>query len=160
MNPDHKHIAPLIVVTFMLALSGCMTSKERYFELSVNTGKLQGKALSQSNNIAAFIGIPYALPPIGNQRWTSPQAAKNWTGTLKAQNQPPACMQQVTDPGKSSYTALSQSEDCLYLNVFAPADALQTKKRLPVLFMVHGGGRARSASSRIKADITALNRRG
>jgi len=163
LDLDHKlskHIAPLIVVAFILALGGCVTPKEPFFELTVSTGKLQGKALSQSTDIAAFLGIPYALPPIGNQRWTSPQPAKNWTGTLKAQNQPPACIQQITDPGKSSYNALSQSEDCLYLNVFAPVDAFQTKKRLPVLFMIHGGGRARSATSRIKADIAALNQRG
>jgi len=100
------------------------------------------------------------LPPVGSQRWTSPQAAENWAGIFKAQKQPPACIQQITTPSKSTYNALTQSEDCLYLNVFTPADALHSTKRLPVLFMIHGGGRARSATSRIKADIAALNRRG
>jgi len=155
-----KTLTPLMMLSLMIALGGCITSKDRSFQLTIATGKLQGHTLSQSDDVAAFVGIPYALPPVGSQRWTSPQAAKNWSGTLNAQSQPPACIQQITDPSKSSYTALSQSEDCLYLNVFTPADALQSSKRLPVLFMIHGGGRARSATSRIKADIAALNRRG
>jgi len=155
-----KILTPLMMLPLMVVLGGCITAKDQPFQLTISTGKLQGHTLSQSDDVVAFVGVPYALPPVGNQRWTSPQAPKNWSGTLKAQNQPPACMQQITDPGKSSYTALSQSEDCLYLNVFTPADALQTNKRLPVLFMIHGGGRARSAASRIKADIAALNRRG
>jgi len=156
-----KTLTALMMLTLMVTLAGCTTVKEPPFQLTISTGKLQGQPLSQSSDdVAAFVGIPYALPPVGSQRWRSPRAAKNWTGTFKAQSQPPACIQQITSPNKSAYNALSQSEDCLYLNVFTPADALHSSKRLPVLFMIHGGGRARSATSRIKADIAALNRRG
>jgi len=152
----------LLTLIFAVTISGCDTAKDNPFELTISSGKLQGKAHTPSNDVAAFIGIPYAQPPVGAQRWAAPQTAKNWAGTLNADSQPPACPQQIIPAGNSAYSALSQSEDCLYLNVYAPTDALNhdIKTPLPVLVMIHGGGRARSATSRIRADIAALNRQG
>jgi len=74
-------------------------------------------------------------------------------------------MQQITRAELSRNPAhpyITQSEDCLYLNVYAPKLALdpELKKTLPVLVLIHGGGRTRGAASRIAADIAALNQRG
>jgi len=130
--------------------------------LKISTGTLQGQVLADDNNVMAFKGIPFAQPPIGAARWKAPQPVKPWTEIHNATEPPPACMQQITTSSSASYRNLPQSEDCLYLNVFTPIQALNRNNAnpLPVLFMIHGGGRTRSAASRIRADIAALNRQG
>jgi para-nitrobenzyl esterase len=101
-------------------------------------GKVRGvKAAAHTD---AFWGIPYAQPPIGLRRWEPPRAARPWNGTRDATKPGPKCIQMgtpmfgspavdydqvtaymgvaATDPGN-----VAQSEDCLTLNVFAPAVA-------------------------------------
>lgn len=68
-------------------------------------------------SIRAFMGIPYAEPPVGNLRFRAPVKVKPWQGILKAQTEPPACLQ--VDPFERSKMVEGQ-EDCLYLNVYTP----------------------------------------
>jgi len=154
----------LLACTFIPTLTGCTAPKteEDHTELTISAGKLRGAMLADNHDVITFKGIPYAKPPIGALRWASPQPAKPWSGILDATDNPLACMQQITPEIAPTYGAIPQSEDCLYLNVFAPAQALKNKaqKPLPVLFLIHGGGRARSSASRIQADIAEFNRQG
>ena len=90
----------------------------------------------------AWLGLPYAAPPVGALRWRAPQPATPWEGERMALRHPPACPQFSGlggEPGE-----LQGSEDCLYLNIFAPAfapEALpQGEARLPVMLWIHGGG--------------------
>lgn len=78
---------------------------------------------SDRKAVAQFLGVPYARPPIGSLRFEAAQPA-DWTGTWDATKPRPSCVQ----PGDVESSA--SSEDCLYLNVFAPA---ALRGRVPVL---------------------------
>jgi para-nitrobenzyl esterase len=79
-----------------------------------------------------YLGIPYAAPPVGALRWQPPHPAASWRGIRAATSFAPHCPQPA-----SPFGVASTSEDCLYLNVFAPADA--RARDLPVMVWIHGG---------------------
>lgn len=86
-----------------------------------------------------FLGIPYAAPPVGDLRWQPPKPRASWTQTLKATKFGNTCPQ-ITLLGVFA-GPVSLTEDCLYLNVFAPqAKSSANAKKLPVLVWIHGGG--------------------
>ena len=92
----------------------------------------EGKVAGIANaGTVAFLGIPYAQPPLGDLRWAPPQAPAAHPETLQATAFGSACLQ---GPGAVS----SSSEDCLYLNVWKPAGTRPGDK-LPVIFYIHGG---------------------
>ncbi len=93
------------------------------------TGLVQGKA---AGPVSESLGIPYAAPPVGALRWQPPQPAAPWHGIREATSFAPHCAQ----PG-SPFGVASTSEDCLYLNVYAPAGA--RGRNLPVMVWIHGG---------------------
>ncbi len=84
-------------------------------------------------NTDEFLGIPYAAPPVGALRWRPPQPAARWRGVRAATAFAPHCAQPASPFGKGS-----ASEDCLYLNVFAPA-SMKSGRPLPVMVWIHGG---------------------
>ncbi len=93
--------------------------------------------------VDVYRGIAFALPPLGALRWRPPQPVPAWKGVRDASKFAPACMQQgVSMPGE---TAPSISEDCLYLNVWAPPR--RAGQRLPVIVWIHGGGYANGSAS-------------
>ena len=93
------------------------------------TGLVQGKA---AGPVSEYLGIPYAAPPVGALRWQPPQPAAPWPGVREAASFAPHCAQ----PG-SPFGVASTSENCLYLNVYTPADA--RGRNLPVMVWIHGG---------------------
>lgn len=104
-----------------------------------------------------FKGIPYALPPVGAQRWKPPVAVPAWGQVRDASNFGPAC-QQPGAPAGSIYAEVYQamSEDCLSLSIWTPAKA----KNAPVFVWIHGGNLIRGASSQAMFDGAALAKRG
>ncbi|MER5645722.1 carboxylesterase family protein [Streptosporangium sp. NPDC002524] len=89
-----------------------------------------------------FQGIPYAAPPVGELRWRSPRAVAPWQGVRDATAPGSRCAQTADDWGLPA----SEAEDCLYLNVTAPARSGGNRLR-PVLVWLHGGGLTRGAGS-------------
>jgi para-nitrobenzyl esterase len=88
-------------------------------------GQVQGLLF---NDVAEYRGLPYAAAPVGDLRWRAPQPVAAWSGVRDA-----------AAFGKSCTAPPGGSEDCLYLNVYKPADAKPGAK-LPVMFWIHGGG--------------------
>src|SRR2546430_2139864 len=93
------------------------------------------------------LGVPYAVPPVGVLRWQAPRPAPPWSGVRAATAFGPHCAQPATPFGQAS-----MSEDCLYLNVFAPAG--RGTGRLPVMVWIHGGALVTGESD--DYDPTAL----
>jgi para-nitrobenzyl esterase len=90
-----------------------------------------------NTRVRSFKGIPFAKPPVGNLRWQAPQPVEPWAGVRKADQFGPRCMQKPVF-GDMGFRSNGMSEDCLYLNVWAPAKS--NKELLPVLVYFYGGG--------------------
>src|SRR5215472_13579559 len=114
--------------------------------LTVKTeqGKVKGKTINDGK-VKAYLGLPYAAPPVGDLRWKAPQPPAKWKGDRDATKFGAHCAQ-----GRVFEDMVFQdngaSEDCLFLNVYAPADATD-KSKLPVMFWIHGGGFSGGGSS-------------
>tara|TARA_B100001057_G_scaffold499079_1_gene608417 strand:+ start:332 stop:2089 length:1758 start_codon:yes stop_codon:yes gene_type:complete len=92
------------------------------------------------NGAHAWLGIPYAQPPVATLRWKAPRPALGWPGTYQAVDFSSDCSQ----PWRGS-------EDCLYLNVWAP-NVVKPDKPLPVMFWIHGGGNTGGSSNSVSYD--------
>lgn len=92
-------------------------------------GAVGGEVLA--DGVEAFLGIPYAAPPIGANRWRAPQPVARWTGTRPATSYGADCAQAPFPPDAAPIRTTPR-EDCLYLNVWRPAKASAAAK-LPVM---------------------------
>jgi para-nitrobenzyl esterase len=102
--------------------------------VTVTGGEIRGRTLAAPGG-AVFKGIPFAQPPVGDLRWREPQAVVAWEGVRDAGSYAAPCAQIAA--GWNDRTAAISKEDCLYLNVWAPA--WPPSSRLPVMFWIHGG---------------------
>ena len=119
-------------------------------------GALQG--LTLPSGVQAFRGIPFAAPPVRDLRWKPPQPAANWSGVRKADRFADQCMQARVF-GDMMFRNAGISEDCLYLNVWAPATA-KPSAGLPVLVYFYGGGFVAGDGSEPRYDGESMAKRG
>ena len=141
----------LLIATALPVLGADLTVKTSH-------GKLQGKA-SPGGGVA-FLGVPFAAPPIGDLRWKAPAPPAKWKGVRDATSFGHHCMQPTLysdmifrDPG--------QSEDCLTLNIWTPGPAKVAKhKKLPVMVWIYGGGFLAGGTSEPRQDGAALAQNG
>uniref|UniRef100_A0A5K3FWS6 Carboxylic ester hydrolase n=2 Tax=Mesocestoides corti TaxID=53468 RepID=A0A5K3FWS6_MESCO len=97
--------------------------------------------------VDAYLGIPFAKPPIGDLRFAPPVEARLWKGERDATQRPNTCWQylfsgfDLANPAARVWiNNTGMSEDCLYLNVWVPANMPQDGKPLPVMVWIFGGG--------------------
>lgn len=137
---NHLNMLVIGVLAFIAAVTA--TSLRSFDDgtlVQTTVGSIQGHI--NEVGVREFKGIPYALPPMGNLRWEYPQPAKAFDGTYVANFNAAGCPQLCNLP-PGNCPAYGQSEDCLYLSVFAPS--VTAKKPLkgagyPVFFWIHGG---------------------
>ncbi|KAK0128822.1 hypothetical protein ONS95_000772 [Cadophora gregata] len=165
-----------ILTGLVLATSFCAAFNPRPFDGALrrrqspndNTSSLQvdlGYAIyeglsNEESGVNEWKGIRYAAPPIGNLRWQAPQTpAFNRSSIISANGIPHQCPQASANFGIDTATleeanGPSASEDCLFLNVFAPT---QNPQNLPVFVWIHGGGYGQGNGSQNLADIIRTN---
>lgn len=126
--------------------------------LTVKTdkGKVHGK-MSPDGQVRAFLGIPFAAPPVGPLRWKPPQPAKKWHGVREMTAFGAHCMQPNIYPDMI-FRDPGPSEDCLTLNVWTAAR--DKKAKLPVMVWIYGGGFAAGGTSEARQDGAHLATKG
>jgi para-nitrobenzyl esterase len=126
-------------------------------EVKTAQGRVHGKLINDGK-VRAFLGIPYAAPPVGHLRWKAPQAPAKWSGVRDATTFAARCPQW---PIWADYIFLDSgpSEDCLHLNVYSPVTT-NSASRLPVMFWIHGGGYAAGAGSEPRYTNSLLPQHG
>lgn len=133
--------------------------------VKTENGAIQGLPAADPR-ITSFKGIPFAAPPIGENRFRAPLPAKNWEGIRKAFEFAPISLQPTPGLNKEDiYTRewavdpeIPISEDNLYLNVWTPA--LSTDEKLPVYVWYFGGGLQVGNTAEMEFDGERLARRG
>ncbi|MBS1212784.1 MAG: carboxylesterase type [Proteobacteria bacterium] len=138
----HLHLIAFTVGLLILGPNAISQSPEARVPgdpVKIDSGQISGKLVS--GNIKAYLGIPYAAPPVGNLRWREPQPVKAWTEVRTADQYGAPCAQRgAARGGGPAYT-----EDCLFLNVWAPVNP--TARKLPVIVYIYGGGYNSGSSS-------------
>jgi para-nitrobenzyl esterase len=102
--------------------------------IKLSDGTVEGNPRDPSG-VLSFKGIPFAAPPTGNLRWKPPHPPQPWTDVLNATMFGNAC---YGAPGLNAKFSVIESEDCLTINVWTPANS--TQQELPVMVWIHGGG--------------------
>jgi para-nitrobenzyl esterase len=121
---------------------------------STEYGQIEGVANANEKTLA-WLGVPFAKPPVGNLRWQPPQAPAAWTGVKPTREYSDACTQVGgmfgPAPKGKDYSAIRAtfyktigSEDCLYLNIWRPLT--DDGSKLPVIVFIHGGSNVVGAS--------------
>jgi para-nitrobenzyl esterase len=122
----------------------------------VESGLVAGEKLKEG--IRVFRGIPYAAPPTGDLRWRPPQPVASWDGIRDATTFGPACPQPPGLDVMLGETLPEMREDCLFLNIWSPAE--NPDEALPVMVWIHGGGLFAGWSHHAVNDGTAFSRQG
>ncbi len=127
----------------LTALMACTSNVNRNPVLSIEGGQVQGVD-TEVKGVTVYRGIPFAAPPIGENRWRAPQPVVPWEGVKICDTFGHPPFQAAHYPG--GYTTewgygaeAPYSEDCLYLNVWTKASG-KPEKKLPVAIWIFGGG--------------------
>lgn len=104
-----------------------------------DAGLIAGKTLP--SGIRAWLGVPFAAPPVRDLRWRDPQPHAAWLGVWNADRPAPECIQPLRGRSINHYFGEeATSEDCLYLNIWAPEAPPPSGKPYPVIAWIYGGG--------------------
>lgn len=141
----------------------CTVAQKTPPVVRLQSGEVQGVA---DDGVVSYKGIPFAAPPVGELRWRPPQPATPWTGVRQATEFASDCMQgrfgpppAPGAPPPSHPLGPKPSEDCLFVNVWSPANAAPGAK-LPVMFWIYGGGFVGGSSSLPSTSGTQFAKRG
>ncbi|XP_055078306.1 cocaine esterase-like isoform X2 [Periophthalmus magnuspinnatus] len=139
-------IVTLILGLFLHAQGGSADQHAPVVQTSL--GILKGGYVTvkgKETGAHAFLGVPFAKPPVGPAlRFAPPQPVEKWSGVKDATEQPPMCVQnKAVLKNLASKLGIKVetpdiSEDCLYLNIYTPANR-DSDAKLPVMVWIHGG---------------------
>ena len=144
---------------FLCVLSlGCAEPELPANQVRTANGIVEGVPTGQPG-VQAFLGIPYAAPPVGPLRWALPQPAASWEGVRPTNAFGDRCVQTLLPPDMLLFRSLQESEDCLSLSVWTAA-AGSEDPALPVMVFIHGGGLFVGAGDEKRYDGAALASKG
>jgi para-nitrobenzyl esterase len=138
--PRHWYSLIICCLVFIASAAHTQTLGAAAPIVTTKTGEIEGTHFGPAQNAAAFLGIPYAAPPIGNLRWKPPQPVAKWNGKREAAKYGAPCPQL---PARW-FTYIGWNEDCLFLNVWTPE--LSNNSNLPVIVYFHGGSNTQGYS--------------
>jgi para-nitrobenzyl esterase len=147
-----------IVLTLMLLTAFAVKGQNTDSTITVirvSDGALKG---STKNGVSSFKGIPYAAAPVGANRWRAPQGVISWKKERDATQFAADCAQ-MGWPRNGTEISKSSSEDCLFLNIWKPADARPGSK-LPVMVWIHGGGFVAGSGRQQEASGASFSKQG
>ncbi len=149
-----SHYVVLAVLICSLPVTACAAAP---LVTKTDKGEVAGK-LSDDGHVRAFLGIPFAAPPVGPLRWKPPQPAERWKDVRSAQSYGSHCMQ-VNQFADMVFHDPGASEDCLTLNVWTPTDVAPGAK-LPVMVWIYGGGYYAGSTSERRQDGESFAHKG
>ena len=147
-------ILKLAVLTAALAFASTLVAQTPK-PVRTQAGLVQG---TSENGLTAYLGVPFAAPPVGDLRWRAPQPPLPWSGTRMADMFAPGCMQVPIVFAALGIGPVPTSEDCLYLNVWTPAKS--PHDHLAVMVWIYGGGFTSGATSIPTYDGKNLAKKG
>lgn len=158
MKPTFKSVR-IFILMFLFANSTLLKAQSNFtFEVltKIKNGMIAGK-YDTKTGIEKYFGIPFAKPPIDELRWKAPQELDNWDGIKETKKFGPRAVQPPVF-GDMDFKSDGMSEDCLYLNVWTPAD--RNTKDLPVLVYFYGGGFVAGDGSEPRYNGEAMAQKG
>ena len=145
----------LMAAMVAMMMTACTQQKaEVTLQVKTQAGVVEGFA---EDSVKKFLGVPFAAAPVGNLRWQAPQPVVAWEGVREAKafgNDP----MQPNIFGDMNFRGSGRSEDCLYLNIWTPANFAD--EGLPVLIYFNGGGLMAGSGSEPRYDGTAIAQLG
>jgi para-nitrobenzyl esterase len=134
---------PVVIFFILFVISGAQAQQKTGIRpvIKTHSGRVAG-TVSSDDRVYIFKGVPYAAPPVDNLRWKSPQPVHSWKGIRNCDQFAPSAMQGKPVPfmmytSEFLIPAEPVSEDCLYLNIWSPANV--SGEKLPVIVWIHGG---------------------
>ena len=150
-----KSMKFVMMALVAMAIQACSQQRaEMTLQVKTQAGVVEGIA---EDGIKKFLGVQFAAAPVGDLRWKAPQPVPAWEGVREAKafgNDP----MQPNIFGDMSFRGASRSEDCLYLNIWTPANYVD--EGLPVLIYFNGGGLMAGSGSEPRYDGTAIAQLG
>ncbi len=147
----------LILLLFVLNASGLAQNNYGIpVQVETEAGRVEGR-YDTRNGVQTFLGVPFAEPPVGELRWRAPQPVKPWDGVREAKKFGPRAVQAPVF-GDMAFRSDGMSEDCLYLNVWSPAESEDAA--LPVMVYFYGGGFVAGDGSEPRYDGTSMAEKG
>lgn len=141
-----KHLSVLFPLISAYIVAAAPTNTETQgLRVDTSSGVLQGFINETAPSVRQFLGVPYAEPPVEKLRFEAPVPAKRHKLQINATAWAPSCYQALssqptvfTEEVPQFLINGGQSEDCLYLNIWAPLT--ESKEKLPVFVYIPGGG--------------------